>query len=1016
MYRVAFFLTISALLRFSFGDYPCTNYVDITDGRRSGDDIIKDGVTYRKNDSFSVGASVKGCICNVLQCVRKCCDHGETMDLNLRKCVSSNKPLRNFSLFHIIVVPENEICDDVQTKVILDRDFTVIDGMLVWEDIAFALEDYCLTMEDDQYYAIACLEEDSGATRYFYSLAISNELPPTMILRILTLLSISVKVLSVELDLCNTEGTTPYANYTEEATQTCRCTEARRCIRKCCQLGYSLHHVEDAARGIYESTNLCYKRENFTHNFTVPVYSNYTKLREESTFLVGMLTCNRDEALRYFKLNDKDPNEKYYLQGNGSLFYPHSKRKFYLNDRYCVDEKDGLSVYLCFTQKDRRNTLRQFNSIGKLEQNMSIATNVLLLTLCLLEPVKYATPLDLCDLSGTAVYANYTSDVTSSCGCGDGTKCLRKCCQLGFYLHHDEYPIDNRIVEETVCVRNASAPLDFKVPVYRKRHFKRYQDDGFMVGLLPCNKGQRWKFFQINSSDPREEVFVQEDGVLYYPRSKRRFYANDRFCVDERDGFSVFLCYSSKHQEVVTVWKVSVAGINEGLFDDCDRRDACVRRCCEAGFVLKNKTCVGNGSNGTFVVRIYTNEKLLGLLDDRAVYKTGPLQCAAFRLNSKGSNYAYYLQANGDLWVPVYGIVYSNDRYCMDESGNLSVFLCNGATKVSRVVSVAGMIISTPFLLITFIVYFVLPERNIHRRALMSYVFTLLIAYITLVTIQLYTGQFPDVACHILGHLIIFFFLVSFFWMNVMCIDMWLAFSGMRTVLSKQTAERKRFIIYCVYAWGVPTIHTIIVFLINTYGDPDASYYPGIGKRRCFLGEELPTFYYFYLPMAILIGINIILFIATTVRIQRIKRETKMLKHSESKRHSYEDDKQKFNLYLKLMFAMGVNWTMELVSWAVDWKVKETPTFVWYLTDFTNAMYGLLIFMIFVFKKKIWKSLQKRYYVFVGKPHLAHTMTQSSGLGTRTSNYSTTETNLNSDYRLNEMRNSKPEESGLTAA
>ncbi|XP_072397066.1 G-protein coupled receptor Mth2-like isoform X14 [Diabrotica undecimpunctata] len=343
-------------------------------------------------------------------------------------------------------------------------------------------------------------------------------------------------------------------------------------------------------------------------------------------------------------------------------------------------------------------------------------------------------------------------------------------------------------------------------------------------------------------------------------------------------------------------------------------------------------------------------------------------------------------------------------------------FIIHGRSCESKMLQIRldGMIISMPFLLLTFLVYLLLPERNLHRRALMSYVFTLLAAYITLVTIQLYSGQFPDTTCHVLGYLIIFFFLVSFFWMNVMCVDMWLAFSGMRTFLSKKTAERKRFIIYCIYAWGMPIIHVVLVFLINTYGNTVAGYHPQIGVKRCFLGEGMPTFYYFYLPMAILIGINITLFILTTVRIQKIKRETSMLKQTDSRRHTYEDDKQKFNLYLKLMFAMGINWITELVSWAVDLIFSDTPAFVWYITDFTNAMYGLLIFLIFVFKKKIWRSLKKKYYICIGKPHLAHSMTTSSARGTRTSNYSTTDTAVSTDYRLSDMKNGKiPEESAL---
>ncbi|XP_050514681.1 G-protein coupled receptor Mth2-like isoform X15 [Diabrotica virgifera virgifera] len=396
--------------------------------------------------------------------------------------------------------------------------------------------------------------------------------------------------------------------------------------------------------------------------------------------------------------------------------------------------------------------------------------------------------------------------------------------------------------------------------------------------------------------------------------------------------------------------------------------------------------------------------------------------CLRGKIPTDISNHTLQLEENGNMTLLIQGVraleEIQLEEYCVDfieGYDKIGAIFCADDDPDRDIGPSVGMIISMPFLLLTFLVYLLLPERNLHRRALMSYVFTLLAAYITLVTIQLYSGQFPDTTCHVLGYLIIFFFLVSFFWMNVMCVDMWLAFSGMRTFLSKKTAERKRFIIYCIYAWGMPIVHVLIVFLINHYGSTDTSWNPQIGVKRCFLGEGMPTFYYFYLPMAILIGINITLFVLTTVRIQKIKKETSMLKQTDSRRHTYEDDKQKFNLYLKLMFAMGVNWITELVSWAVDYAFSETPAYVWYITDFTNAMYGVLIFLIFVFKKKIWRSLKKKYYICIGKPHLAHSMTTSSARGTRTSNYSTTDTTaVSTDYRLSDMKNGKiPEESAL---
>lgn len=60
-----------------------------------------------------------------------------------------------------------------------------------------------------------------------------------------------------------------------------------------------------------------------------------------------------------------------------------------------------------------------------------------------------------------------------------------------------------------------------------------------------------------------------------------------------------------------------------------------------------------------------------------------------------------------------------------------------------------------------------------------------------------------------------------------------------------------------------------------------------------FLLDGYPNLFYFYLPMGILIGINVVLFILTALKIQSIKKETSVLKGNDSKRHTYEEDKQK---------------------------------------------------------------------------------------------------------------------------
>lgn len=70
----------------------------------------------------------------------------------------------------------------------------------------------------------------------------------------------------------------------------------------------------------------------------------------------------------------------------------------------------------------------------------------------------------------------------------------------------------------------------------------------------------------------------------------------------------------------------------------------------------------------------------------------------------------------------------------------------------------------------------------------------------------------------------------------------------------------------------------------------------------------------------------------------------------------------RFDLYLKLLLAMGINWTMEVISWAVEWQLgSNVPEELFYATDFCNACYGVIIFIIFVCNKEKRRRLRKWY-------------------------------------------------------
>ncbi|XP_022917477.2 G-protein coupled receptor Mth2-like isoform X10 [Onthophagus taurus] len=356
------------------------------------------------------------------------------------------------------------------------------------------------------------------------------------------------------------------------------------------------------------------------------------------------------------------------------------------------------------------------------------------------------------------------------------------------------------------------------------------------------------------------------------------------------------------------------------------------------------------------------------------------------------------------------GLEEESESFCVDyfRNGEIYSLICYEESENNQLVS-AGMIISMPFLIATFLVYALLPDKNLPAKSLMCYVLSLLFAYIMLVTIQL-NSNLEHGACVTIAYLCYFFFMVSFFWMNSSCIDIWLTFSGIKGITGQRTQERKRFIYYCLYSWGLPLIMTSIVVVMTMEHLKDSIFFTAIGDGQCWFKNGLSTGIYFYFPIAILLITNIVLFAITALKIRNVQRDTKVLNAKDSSKH--EKDKQRideynsepcyliepvknrgmqvydfldvdnsclgFNLYIKLLFAMGVNWSMEVISWLVQWQSNNVPTYIWYITDFCNAMYGVLIFFIFVFKKNIWIMLKKRYLQIMGRSTRAHSMGTST--------------------------------------
>ncbi|KAL0103551.1 hypothetical protein PUN28_017664 [Cardiocondyla obscurior] len=325
------------------------------------------------------------------------------------------------------------------------------------------------------------------------------------------------------------------------------------------------------------------------------------------------------------------------------------------------------------------------------------------------------------------------------------------------------------------------------------------------------------------------------------------------------------------------------------------------------------------------------------------------------------------LQANGSL-VDVDGKLYPFWNYCIDWKltvDRIGILVCYTADIAGSNEDTyaahyrVGIIVSIPFLVATFLVYAIIPElRNLYGKTLMCYVICLIVGYVFLILANyIYMVPIP-LLCFTTAFIIHFSFLASFFWLNVMCFDIWWTFGGFRSLQgSIGQRERKKFVMYSIYAWGCASLFTTICAIMDFVPSvPKELIRPEIGLTKCWFNTDEARAIYFYGPMSVTVICNICLFISTALKIVRHKQDTAHhLRSSESRRH--DDNKQWFNLYLKLFIVMGINWSMEIISWLF----KSAPPYVWYLTDLTNTLQGLIIFIIFVWKEKIKRLLLKRF-------------------------------------------------------
>ncbi|XP_050305035.1 G-protein coupled receptor Mth2-like isoform X1 [Anthonomus grandis grandis] len=432
---------------------------------------------------------------------------------------------------------------------------------------------------------------------------------------------------------------------------------------------------------------------------------------------------------------------------------------------------------------------------------------------------------------------------------------------------------------------------------------------------------------------------------------------------------------------------------------------SCTQDCCDVGQTLQVSAlgvlqCVSAERSTAASVRSAQLHNII-----RVPNRT--LVCYAHqeRVVLNGTENGLVQEENGFIKVDLEDYDYKS--FCVFTRGN-DVFLeicMEVADRISIVHSIA-MGISMPFLVVTFIVYALLPDKNLYQYALMIYVLILFAAYLQLVITNLNEFESGTVGCTFLGYSTYFAFISSFFWLNIICLDIWFTFSR-GSHHRGTTSQLKKLGLYSIYGLGAPVLLVVLVYLLQFHFlDTSSKHNPSIGTEKCFFRQDWGNLWYLYLEATILFVANLVLFSWTALSIRKVKKETSTV----IKRKHSEPDEQLYHVFMRLALAMGINWSTEIISFFGNWFSKYQYENIWIVTDCLNGLYGVFLFFIFVFKMKTWTLLKKRYYRITGKQP-----TLGSTVSSRPTNNSTTDSSLINTERSRASRanNSRPEETPL---
>nr|XP_027233461.1 uncharacterized protein LOC113824897 [Penaeus vannamei] len=430
---------------------------------------------------------------------------------------------------------------------------------------------------------------------------------------------------------------------------------------------------------------------------------------------------------------------------------------------------------------------------------------------------------------------------------------------------------------------------------------------------------------------------------------KFQYRFDPKYCVDGRqnlDGsasYSVKVCFESPMEQYQRLCTGNV----------------CVRKCCAMGEIMDNylHMCVSS-SKAEFAPRMNT------------VYNTviGQPLCDPY------TPITDFLLSPDTGHLATWNITLPPSDYCIDKFSDREGRISDGALacidlfttweRAKNVVFPICMTISLVFLLVIIVCYCAAPImlKNSGWYHL-CHVVSLIIAYFSAVILQFLNNVLNPTSCIGFAVLMQFGYLSAFFWLSVLCFDVWRIFRSLNNRLRPPRPIPP--CVYHIYAWSGPLVICSVTLGLRFADVDDIPWLikPQFGKYKCWFGEDMEQLVFFYLYIAILLFANC-LFIGHTYLVKRKMdaslaalrgdrdgNGTRTATVVHTKRNYYSEFKTKF-LLLALMSSC---WVTEVLSWQIP------PAELWALTDIFNTLQGFFIFVIFMQDRQKRQHLKEKF-------------------------------------------------------